>query len=242
MKKPATRKAQGKRQQNTRSGPPRLAACLPAAENNVPMKADQAPPPMPMPTPPTRQSAALNAMTAVWRAAAATKTTREFVSALDGPDVKPHQRAMEKALGVQGTTLATQLFAEAGMVFDHGYRNKSDSGQIVAAWQAALGMKPKGPMQCMLATQFLRTHSEAMLALNYSHGEGISVEASEIFLNRGMRLMRLALTQAETLARLQGKIAQQKIVVEKVLVNEGGRAIVGAVNQGGGTAGDEEQE
>jgi hypothetical protein len=187
-----------------------------------------------MPPQPTQQSAAVKAMTTVFRAAAVTKSTREFVAALDGPDVKPHLRVMEKAFGVQGAKLATQLFAEAGTVFDHRSSSK-DGDHIIAGLQAALGMKPRGPMESMIVTQLLRTHSEVMIALSQSHRDDFSQEVSEIYLNRAMRLMRLSLAQAEMLARIQGRIAQQKIVVERIDVGEGGQAaIVGQVSQGGG--------
>ena len=56
-----------------------------------------------------------------------------------------------------------------------------------------------------------------------------SAEVTDLLIGRATRLMRLFSQQAELMAKLKGKIGEQKVVVEHVNVNAGGRAVVGTI-------------
>jgi hypothetical protein len=60
-----------------------------------------------------------------------------------------------------------------------------------------------------------------------------SIEAVERNVNRSTKLMRTFVAQMEALNKYRNK-GQQTIQVQHVNVNDGGQAIVGTINQGGG--------
>ena len=60
-----------------------------------------------------------------------------------------------------------------------------------------------------------------------------TVDGVDRNVNRVTKLMRTFTTQIEALNRYRTK-GQQKITVQHVNVNDGGQAVVGDVNQGGG--------
>jgi hypothetical protein len=55
----------------------------------------------------------------------------------------------------------------------------------------------------------------------------------EANVRRATQFMRIFNEQLEAMQKLKGKASQQKVTVEHVHVQEGGQAIVGAVNQTG---------
>jgi len=67
------------------------------------------------------------------------------------------------------------------------------------------------------------------------------VDHMNLYINGGTKLSRVFANQMEALKKYRGK-GQQKIVVEHVNVNEGGQAIVGVVNPGGGGSNDKKRE
>jgi hypothetical protein len=72
-------------------------------------------------------------------------------------------------------------------------------------------------------------HHAATTFLARATAEGQTFEGADANVLRATRLMRLFNEQLDALAKLKGKTGQQRVVVEHVTVNEGGRAIVGAV-------------
>ena len=62
---------------------------------------------------------------------------------------------------------------------------------------------------------------------------GQTFEGEEANINRATKMLRTFTAQMETLKRYRTG-GQQKVIVEDVHVNEGGQAIVGVVNPGGG--------
>lgn len=80
----------------------------------------------------------------------------------------------------------------------------------------------------MLAAQMIGAHRLAMLFLRRAAVDShpVAIDANVL---RATRLMRVFSEQLEAMAKLKGKSGQQRVVVEHVTVNEGGRAIVGAV-------------
>ncbi|WP_135506341.1 hypothetical protein [Roseovarius aestuariivivens] len=90
---------------------------------------------------------------------------------------------------------------------------------------------PQDEVEAMLAAQMAATHLATMtFARRLNHVETIpQQDSAERALNK---LARTFTTQMETLKKHRAK-AQQTVRVERVLVSEGGQAIVGDVSTGG---------
>ncbi len=94
------------------------------------------------------------------------------------------------------------------------------------------GVKPKDQVEAMLAAQMATVHMATMtFARRLAHVDNIAQQDSaERAFNK---LARTFTTQIEALKRYRTG-GEQKVTVEHVTVNEGGQAIVGNVNPGGG--------
>jgi len=60
--------------------------------------------------------------------------------------------------------------------------------------------------------------------------EGQAYDGRDAHLRRSMQLMQLFVQQLEALAKLKGQHGQQRVRVEHVHVQNGGRAVVGVMN------------
>lgn len=102
---------------------------------------------------------------------------------------------------------------------------------VVNAGLAAIsGINPADEIEAMLATQMVASNHAAMDLLRRA-GQTDYVNKTNIYGNLAIKFLRTFTTQLEALQRYRGK-GQQKIVVERVNVSDGGQAIVGAVEQG----------
>ncbi|MCV2873271.1 hypothetical protein OEZ71_13305 [Defluviimonas sp. WL0050] len=137
-----------------------------------------------------------------------------------------------------------RLMAAVG-TFDYGFMDAflgqianavSDKGSVSEskmrfALGVVVGLEPRDEVEAMLAAQMAAVHVCAMdTSRRYLWAETLaSRDSSERALNK---LTRTFAAQMETLKRYRSK-AQQVVRVERVTVNEGGRAIVGPVQHGG---------
>jgi hypothetical protein len=96
----------------------------------------------------------------------------------------------------------------------------------------AVEMKPRDAVEAMLISQQVATHL-AMMTLSGKVMDATSPQLREGYERSMTRLSRTFLAQMDALKRYRAK-AQQIVRVERVTVNEGGKAIVGAVHHGGG--------
>ena len=111
--------------------------------------------------------------------------------------------------------------------------SESSMMQTNAALATILEIDPQDSIELMLATQMTTVHNMAMeMSRRAMHSEQ-TLEGVELNINFAKKLMRTFSTQVETLNKYRTK-GQQKITVQHVNVNEGGQAIVGDINQGGG--------
>ena len=93
-------------------------------------------------------------------------------------------------------------------------------------------LEPRDEIESMLAAQMAAVHVQTMIfARRLSQVETIDQQNSAS--NALNKFMRTFTAQMEALNRHRGK-GQQKVTVEHVHVNEGGQAIVGNVQGGGG--------
>ena len=99
---------------------------------------------------------------------------------------------------------------------------------------AATSLDAQSPAEGMLIAQMVAVHNTAMSALTRYHAAK-TIPVADSYSNQANKLLRTFAAQMETLKRFRQK-ASQTVRVDHVHVNEGGQAIVGNVNQGGGGA------
>jgi hypothetical protein len=156
------------------------------------------------------------AMNVLLLAALDAKTAEEFL-ATPTQDSRPFSVLLEEIFGVTGEALAFILFAQGGQL--------APRHNLRAYVQAIAGLQPKSAMQGMLSAQMVAVHFAAMTALT-----GGSLDDQRV--NRVTKLLGLFSRQVELLARLQGRISQQKIIVERVDIGQGGQAAIGVITGG----------
>src|SRR3954451_21312886 len=103
-----------------------------------------------------------------------------------------------------------------------------------AAFTAMRGIAPADPLKGMLAAQIVAVHEAAMEAFRRAALAEQTFAGREMALKYGAKLSRTYAALVETLGRHRGKGQPQVVRVERVTVEAGGQAIVGAVAQGGG--------
>jgi hypothetical protein len=92
------------------------------------------------------------------------------------------------------------------------------------------GIGPKDSLEGMLAVQMVAAHSIAMRCLRRAALPNQTDLGVEVYVNRGVKLMRTFASLTEALSRYRGK-GEQKMIVEHVHIHKGGQAIVGQVTQ-----------
>ena len=107
----------------------------------------------------------------------------------------------------------------------------------VAAEDALAGIEPRDAAEGMLAAQMVAVHEAALECLRRAMLDGQSFEGRQANLGQAGKLTRSYAVLLEALDRHRGKGQPQVVRVERVTVEAGGRAIVGAVAQGGGGSG-----
>lgn len=142
------------------------------------------------------------------------------------------------------TGLALQMNATASAYHDYfsGMLNaignlsirggKSDPHQMDYMLAMVAGINPRDQLESMLALQMAAVHDAAMetAARIKRVRTGQEKESAE---RAFIRLSRTFTAQTEALKRYRSK-GEQRVYVERVTVNEGGQAIVGLVERGGG--------
>ena len=105
--------------------------------------------------------------------------------------------------------------------------------QWSATLAALIGITPKDELEGMLAAQLLASHYAAMECYRRAMIPEQTFEGRRESLSQANKLSRTYAVLLEALNHHRGK-GQQKVTVEHVHVHQGGQAIVGAVNSGGG--------
>lgn len=138
------------------------------------------------------------------------------------------RRMFQESTGVKNEAIAGQLISHIATALTHGQLS-SDFEKTVGAVAMMQEIKPANVNEALLACQMIGVHHAAMTFLYRATLSEQTFEGTDSNVLRATRLMRLYIDQTEAMARLKGKIGQQKVTVEHVHVHEGGRAIVGAV-------------
>ncbi|HEX6014642.1 MAG TPA: hypothetical protein VFY87_23195 [Geminicoccaceae bacterium] len=124
---------------------------------------------------------------------------------------------------------------------------RSDEEQQDQRYRAAsavlIGSKPRSELEGMLLAQMIACHAAAMECFRRAMLAEQGFEGREANLNAANKLSRTYAALLAGLDRHRGKGQPQVVRVERVTVEAGGQAIVGAVSQtgGGGAAGTEDR-
>jgi hypothetical protein len=113
---------------------------------------------------------------------------------------------------------------------DDDQRNR----QSLAACAALIGAKPQNELEGMLVSQMIACHAASLECHRRAMLPEQTIESRQLNLSAASKLSRTYATLLEALNRHRGK-GRQVIRIERVTVEAGGQAIVGAVTQGGGT-------
>ena len=145
---------------------------------------------------------------------------------------------MTEALGTADFDLQNYLLNQAmetcfGFVTAEGRRDEYQaicSNRVMALLH---GIKPQDEIESMMAIQMVGVHNLAMETLKRAMLGGQSFDGKDVNVSQATKMMRVFVAQMEALKKYRTG-GEQKMIVEHVHVNEGGQAIVGTVNQGGG--------
>ena len=96
-------------------------------------------------------------------------------------------------------------------------------------------IEPTDGIEGMLAMQMVGTHNASLKCLRQAMACSQSLEAQKVYLSQAERLMGMYMRQVDALAKHRGK-GHANITVGQVNVESGGRAIVGNVAAGAGSA------
>jgi hypothetical protein len=101
--------------------------------------------------------------------------------------------------------------------------------RVGAVVDAVAGFGPRDAVEGMLAAQAVAMHLAGMAALQRSQRPDLPMEVASRLRRDGAARCRGVAEMAEAIERRRGGGARQVVRVERVVVQEGGQAIVGAV-------------
>jgi hypothetical protein len=148
----------------------------------------------------------------------------------DHPDLETGSTLLMEALGTTSSDFMCGLVTQLGNAGIKGSEIDVEATNFMLSM--VVGIEPKDQIEAMLAAQMAAIHLQTMtFARRINHVENIpQQDSAERAFNK---LARTFTTQMEALNKYRGK-GQQKMTVEHVHVHEGGQAIVGNVQGGGG--------
>lgn len=139
------------------------------------------------------------------------------------------------ATGAKNTSFASRIFKSCvhatGLL--HEGSLEVSAGHCAAISDALHAMRPQDEVEGLLITRLLALHFQGMSYMETSSNNAVSSEVREMHLNRSVKLFRLYNETLETLMRYRRK-GEQKVIVQYVNVEQGGQAVVGNIQTGGG--------
>ena len=145
------------------------------------------------------------------------------------PDAPQDQRvewgdAYLEAFGTKAKPVADRLLNQL-----LNATNDPSETSINTALAMVQEIAPADPVEAMLAVQMIGIHTAAMDAMRRSLHPDQSAEGRALYLGLAPKLTSTFAAHAEALNRSRGKTVTQVVRVEKVVVEDGGQAVVGAV-------------
>jgi hypothetical protein len=161
-----------------------------------------------------------------------TAETKPSTASVNDPDNR--KGALKSIGGSQSDDWNNILANQAVQTLWLGNSDKETHDRQYGAAVAGLaGIGPRDELEGMLAAQLLASHNAAMECYRRAMIPEQTFEGHRENLTQANKLSRTYALLLDALNRHRGK-GQQKMTVEHVHVHEGGQAIVGAVNTGGG--------
>ncbi len=156
---------------------------------------------------------------------------------VEEPKGQLYEAQMLEALGTPDSDLQMRLLDQVIHTFEGTVSNGVfDNDKVVAAYNSTMavltGIQPQDEIEAMLAVQMIGVHNMAMDYMAKATRTD-RVDFMGTYMNGATKSLRTFAAQMEALKKYRTG-GQQKMIVEHVHVNEGGQAIVGNVNQGGG--------
>lgn len=130
-----------------------------------------------------------------------------------------------------GTMLLNSCLSAGGLKLDKMKKNEAEE-VLNAILDTLHSLKPSDEIEGMLITRLISINFLISNSMNLSVIENQSIDGQELYINRYSKLMRLFNETLETLMRYKRK-GEQKVIVQHVNVNDGGRAVVGNFEAGG---------
>jgi hypothetical protein len=137
------------------------------------------------------------------------------------------------AFGTKSPAFANRAMERLGAVMRPKGSALPTQTEFNAALAAVDGIRPTDEIEAMLAVQMVATYETAMDMLMRAKQADLTPTLQECG-SLAVKLFRTYTAQVEALARLR-RGGEQRVIVQHVNVNEGGQAIVGAVNHPGGS-------
>lgn len=94
------------------------------------------------------------------------------------------------------------------------------------------GIKPRDPLEAMLAAQMVASHTAGMECARRAFLAEQTTEGTSANINRMTKMMRTFTAQVEALQKYRHG-GQQTVTVQRVSVQDGGQAVVGNIRSGG---------
>jgi len=159
-----------------------------------------------------------------------TKLKENEDGVLAAEDILWHATLFE-ATGTTNHELSVALLNQAIYTKSKWHEDKViASNEILTAMH---DIRPQDIMEGMLGVQMVGVHNLAMECMKRVVIENQHPEAIHRYAKLANQFCRTYTAQLDALNKHRGK-GQQKVTVEHVHVNEGGQAVVGNINQGGG--------
>ena len=135
------------------------------------------------------------------------------------------------AFGTESPAFANRAMERLGVVMRPKSSALPTQNEFNAALAAIDGIRPADEIEAMLAVQMVATHETAMDMLMRAKQADLTSTLQECG-SLAVKLLRTYTAQVEAFARLR-RGGEQRVIVQHVNVNEGGKAIVGAVSHRG---------
>jgi hypothetical protein len=143
----------------------------------------------------------------------------------DTDDVELWRARLAAAFGLSDVDAQVHLIFQTASVFWQG----SADGNVNAAIALIREIAPRNGVEALLAAQMVAVHNAALEQLRRALLPDQPGQFIDSLTNRGTQLLRLYVDQVTALDRLRGGGARQTVRVERVTVEAGGQAVVGAV-------------
>ena len=162
----------------------------------------------------------------------------ESVEPVQAGDLSTWRDQSLRAFGTSEPAVAEALFNQVVNALHTNPKEPLAASTANLALALLHRLAPRNELEGMLCVQLIVAHVASMDASRRGLHAEQSVAGRQAYLGLARKLMALFTTQVETLNRLRGNTVVQRVVVERVTIEAGGKALVGAVSRRSGGPGD----